>query len=173
MDLGSWKGPDCYFSNHEIAMIIKLDGFGVGEQKIGISPAAFHANARTNFSSSYFQGCIISGIPPLMTFTSGGPPKTNPWPRERWCRKKENEKYVNERGMNTFFGEIFVALFSFWCQFVTWISLSKDNLEEYLSNEFSTLFNNLRHFNFPLKINSAGKFKFPECFGEYRHILYI
>ena len=55
--------------------------------------------------------CIISGIPPLMTFTSGGPPKTNPWPKERWCRKKENEKYVNERGMNTFLGEIFVALF--------------------------------------------------------------
>ena len=190
MDLGSWKGPDCYFSNHEIAMIIKLDGFGVGEQKIGISPAAFHANARTNFSSSYFQGCIISGIPPLMTFTSG-PPKTNPWPKERWCRKKENEKYVNERGMNTFLGEIFVALF-FLSDANSWLEYHYPQIvpEQWrlqkgiwifppflalwkIQFEFSTLFNNLRHFNFPLKINGAGKFKFPEFFGEYRHFLYF
>ena len=76
------------------------------EKKIGISPAAFQgsSNARTNFSSSYFQVHHFSYSPSstddvdvwAFQFQESRAAKPMTPESNRNAGKKENEKYVNE-----------------------------------------------------------------------------
>ena len=141
------EGLSAIFPIMKLQWSLSLMGLELySEKKIGISPAAFHgsSNARTNFSSSYFQVHHFSYSPALMTFTSGlfrSTAKPMTPESSRNAGKKENEKYVNElekisKGWTHFLGGIFVALF-FLSDANPWLEYHyhKVIIEEYLSNE--------------------------------------
>ena len=90
----SWEGSSLgYFSYHEIAMIIKLDGFGIQKMEF----LGLHSMwMQEPISHHHIFRCISSKPRAGSDVSVSGYRRRHTDDFMATCRKKENEKYVNE-----------------------------------------------------------------------------